>query len=92
MKIPYNDIKHPLLHMINGDGTTVWWDDDDDINFFDDIPSNFPRWTIGCFVGIDEAIKRFKRMTEEEGWTVVENNLDDFIKSQKLVTVSGMGY
>ena len=78
MKIPSVEIKHPLVHMVhNGVSTTVWWEDDDDINYFDDCPYNYPRWSIGSFESRDKAITRLKEMSKNEGWEIIENNLMD---------------
>ena len=81
MVIPYEEIKHPLVYMVKDDGYIIWWDDGkNNINYFDDLPCNYPRWTIGSFDSVDEALERFKKMTTDEGWTVVENNLNDFLE------------
>jgi hypothetical protein len=80
MRIPYTQIKAPLVLLEKDENTIIWWSDGDDINFFDDLPDNYPRWTIGHFDNIDEALERYKLLLEE-GYDVLLYNMDDYIES-----------
>ena len=63
------------LTQIDRNGDVIWWKDaDGNINGFDDIPSNYPRWTSYSFDDKKEALKRFIEMTEDEGWECVEQH------------------
>lgn len=78
MKIPFTEIKHPLVHMQNGRTETIWWEDSDgDIHYLDDNPASSPRWMIGSFDSVREAMERFDKMTKDEEWDVIEEHLDD---------------
>lgn len=80
MRIHTQEIKHPLVHLYTSDtgASTVWWEDvDGDIYYWDDLPANYPRWTIGNFDSREEAVKRLKEMTSKEGWEIVEDNLTE---------------
>lgn len=72
--IVYREIKHPYTYLEKNDGHTrsVWWRDGDYVVCFDDIPENYPRWTIGCLT-LKEAKKRIAEM-QIEGWELVESN------------------
>lgn len=78
MKIPFTEIKHPVLVAFRDGNHTVWWaDKDDDICFFDNIEGNYPQYTVGSFDNKEEAKQRAKEMEEHEGWEIIENRLED---------------
>lgn len=75
--IPYTEIKHPVAHLSNDQGEILWWYDGEDYHYFDNIPSNYPRWVIGTFDSFEDAKKNLKRLLRE-GWTVIENNMEEY--------------
>lgn len=79
----YTEIKHPFAFLSNGlDSTTVWFEiEPDKIVVWDDIPVNYPRWTLSIHTR-QEAIERIIEMATKEGWELVsttESELDSLI-------------
>jgi len=80
----YTEIKHPFAFLSNGlDSTTVWFAvEPDKIVAWDDIPVNYPRWSLSVHTR-EEAIQRIKEMvSEEEGWELVsttESELESLV-------------
>ena len=74
--IAYREIKHPYAYLEKNDGNTrsVWWRSGDCVVCFDDIPGNYPRWTIGCLT-LKEAKRRIVEM-QREGWELIESNME----------------
>ena len=76
--IPYREIKCPFAFMCKDDTQwtrSIWWRDGEYVVCFDDIPENYPRWSIGCLT-LKEAKKRIKEMTQNEGWELIESDMD----------------
>ena len=74
----YVEIKHPFAHLAKDDSTVVFFDFDgqdahNPIASWDDIPMNYPRWSLATHTK-DEAIQRVKDMVEDEGWELYETN------------------
>jgi len=68
----YTEIKHPFAYLTNGnESRTVWFQvEPDKIVAWDDIPVNWPRWSLSVHTR-KEAIKRIREMAAEEGWELV---------------------
>jgi hypothetical protein len=68
----YTEIKHPFAFLSNGlDSTTVWFAvEPDKIVAWDDIPVNWPRWSLSIHTR-KEALRRIIEMATEEGWDLI---------------------
>ena len=76
MYLKQQEIKKPVFHAVKNDSRAVWWEDKDGhIHFFDNLPENYPRFTIGTFSSLNEAMQRAQEMVLYEGWEVIETQL-----------------
>lgn len=68
----YTEIKNPFAFLFNGsDSRTVWFQvEPNAIVSWDDIPVNYPRWSLSVHTR-QEAIQRITEMATEEGWDLI---------------------
>ena len=73
--IGYTEIKHPFAYLSNSnESRTVWFEiEPDKIVAWDDIPVNYPRWTVSIHTR-REAIQRITERVTEEGWELVSTS------------------
>jgi len=77
----YVEIKHPFAHLSKDHSTVVFFELDGQdahqpIASWDDIPMNYPRWSLVTHTK-DEAVGRVKEMVNEEGWELYETTEDE---------------
>lgn len=79
MTISYLEIKHPLAHLRKGEHSSVVFAEisEDEVISWDDIPDNYPRWTLATH-SKQEATKRILKMIDDEGWRLVETTVDEW--------------
>lgn len=87
IQIPdFMEIKHPIFHAVKGEAFTVWfwgYGEGPYICYFDNLPENYPRWSIGKLSSEPEAKERAKEMIENEGWELMETEWEDIKKLAK---------
>lgn len=78
MIVSYHEVKHPFAHLRKGDYSSVVFVEisDNNIISWDDIPVNYPRWTLATHTK-KEAIGRIRGMVDNEGWRLVSSTEDD---------------
>lgn len=68
----YTEMKNPFAYLTNGnESRTVWFQvEPDKIVSWDDIPVNYPRWSLAVHTR-QEAIQRITDMATKEGWELI---------------------
>ena len=76
----YISIKYPFAHL-SKDGNSVLFfeadfEDDKPIASWDDIPANYPRWSIATSTR-KEALGRVREMVKDENWELHETSEEE---------------
>ena len=76
----YIAIKYPFAYL-SKDGNSVLFfeadfEDDKPIASWDDIPANYPRWSMGTS-SRKEALKRVREMVEGEDWELHDTSEEE---------------
>lgn len=81
MKLPFEQIKHPLVVIENGMSIEVWWEGDEGtISYWSECPDNYPRFCIGHHCSKEEALDELDRFIRDEGWEIVDGSRENIEK------------
>ena len=81
----FTEIKHPFAHLSKDHNSVVFFEHDfirtkhpvgEPIASWDDIGTNYPRWSLATHTRAD-AIERVKDMVTDEGWELYETTEDE---------------
>ncbi len=77
--------KEAIVKMQNDEHSTMWFllaDErgNDIVLAVDGLPLNYPPFEVAIFETVEEAWKRKEEMVLKEGWEIIEDELEEFIK------------